>query len=94
MTFEDLNGLLMARLHETGRQAKSPNPFWRFGGVEEINVLKKKQKKSLKSIKLHKTAIGTVLSSRNRGEKTYRIGESQPFRGRTLSVQDKIRPGR
>ncbi|KAI5720609.1 hypothetical protein M8J77_009413 [Diaphorina citri] len=35
-----------------------------------------------------------ALSSRNRRDKEDRIGESQPFRERTLSHQDKIRPGR
>jgi hypothetical protein len=39
------------------------------------------------------TVTVKVLSSRNRSEKEDRIGESQPFRERTLSVQDKIRPG-
>jgi hypothetical protein len=39
---------------------------------------------------------GTVtieaLSSRKRREKEDRIGEREPFRERTLSVQDKVRP--
>jgi hypothetical protein len=35
-----------------------------------------------------------ALSSRKRREKEDRIGESQPFQERTLSVQDKIRPER
>jgi hypothetical protein len=39
------------------------------------------------------TVTAKVLSSRKRREKEDRIGESQPFRERTLSVQDKILPG-
>jgi hypothetical protein len=35
------------------------------------------------------TVTSKVSSSRNRREKEDRIGESQPFRERTLSVQDK-----
>jgi hypothetical protein len=34
-----------------------------------------------------------VVSSRNWRKKKDKIGESQPFRERTLSIQDKIRPG-
>jgi hypothetical protein len=40
------------------------------------------------------TGTAKVLSSRKRREKEDGIEESQPFRERTLSVQDKIRPGR
>jgi hypothetical protein len=40
------------------------------------------------------TVTAKVLLSRNRREKGDRIGESQPFRERTLSHQDKFRPGR
>jgi hypothetical protein len=36
------------------------------------------------------TATARVLSSRNRREKEDRIEESQPFRERNLSLQDKI----
>ncbi|KAI5724650.1 hypothetical protein M8J77_005534 [Diaphorina citri] len=38
------------------------------------------------------TTASKVSSFRNRREKEDRIGESQPFRERTLSGQDKIRP--
>jgi Neurotransmitter-gated ion-channel transmembrane region. len=38
------------------------------------------------------TTITEVSSSRNRREKEDRIRGSQPFRERTLSLQDKIRP--
>jgi hypothetical protein len=40
------------------------------------------------------TVTARVLSSRNRRKKEDRIGERQPFRERTLSLQDKICPGR
>jgi hypothetical protein len=39
------------------------------------------------------TVTAKVLSFRNRREKEDRIGESQPFRERTLYHQDKILPG-
>jgi hypothetical protein len=39
------------------------------------------------------TVITKVLSSPNRREKKERIGESQPFRERTLSVKDEVHPG-
>jgi hypothetical protein len=39
------------------------------------------------------TVTGRVLSSRNRREKKDRIGESEPFQERALSLQDKIHPG-
>jgi hypothetical protein len=40
------------------------------------------------------TVTTKVLSSRKRREKEDQIGESQPFRERTLCVQDKVRPKR
>jgi hypothetical protein len=40
------------------------------------------------------TVTAKVLSARNRRKKEDRIEESQSFRERILSVQDKIRPGR
>jgi hypothetical protein len=39
------------------------------------------------------TVTKEVLSSRNGRDKEDRIGESQPFRERTLSVWDKVGPG-
>jgi hypothetical protein len=39
------------------------------------------------------TVKAKVLLSRKRREKEDRIGESLPFRERTLFVQDKIHPG-
>jgi hypothetical protein len=39
------------------------------------------------------TVTREVLSSENQREKEDRLGESQPFRERTSSVQDKVHPG-
>jgi hypothetical protein len=41
-----------------------------------------------------KTITAKVLSSRKRREIKNRVGESQPFREQTSSVQDKVRHGR
>jgi hypothetical protein len=48
---------------------------------------------SLKKCLIEGTVTAKVLSSRKQRGKEDRIGESQPFRERTLSVEEKIRQG-